>query len=494
MKSVMRPCPGLKIVLAYCGVCAVLSLPQQTLSQDRDEFSVMQFSPALGPNNYMQVEGAETRGHLAPTLGLTVDYAHDPFVLYDVACDSPDEANCRVGQKAASIVEYSLAFHLQGGLALWNRVYVGLDVPLILMSGQGYAWTSPRGPESIAAGTGFAVGDPRLSIKGNLLTHESFALGVLVYGTAPLAQAMVDQKYIGDSSFTFGGTAVAELLLKTFRVSANIGANYRPEQRLFSSSVGPRLQYGLGARYDFTTHWAMLIEGVGTSAFVNDFDEHSIEVRAALRIQLDAVSTQLGGGAGLTRGVGTPPFRIHGQLMWSPDTTDSDGDGILDRKDRCPTEPEDKDNYADQDGCPETDNDGDQIPDVDDKCPEQAEDKDGKDDADGCPETDNDQDGISDGYDACPNVPEDMDGDKDEDGCPDHDTDRDGVPDDKDKCPDSQEDTDGFDDEDGCPEADVDGDGVTDDTDSCPEQAEDMDGYEDEDGCPEEGTRRSRRR
>jgi outer membrane protein OmpA-like peptidoglycan-associated protein len=69
-----------------------------------------------------------------------------------------------------------------------------------------------------------------------------------------------------------------------------------------------------------------------------------------------------------------------------PAPTDSDGDGILDPDDKCPTEPEDADGYQDDDGCPDPDNDGDGILDVDDKCPLDAEVVNGVDDEDGCPD------------------------------------------------------------------------------------------------------------
>jgi hypothetical protein len=43
--------------------------------------------------------------------------------------------------------------------------------------------------------------------------------------------------------------------------------------------------------------------------------------------------------------------------------TDRDNDGIKDRKDKCPTKPEDIDSFEDEDGCPDYDNDQDSIPD-----------------------------------------------------------------------------------------------------------------------------------
>lgn len=65
---------------------------------------------------------------------------------------------------------------------------------------------------------------------------------------------------------------------------------------------------------------------------------------------------------------------------------DKDGDGIPDDVDRCPNEPEDKDGFQDDDGCPDPDNDGDGIPDVIDKCPNQPETFNHYQDEDGCPD------------------------------------------------------------------------------------------------------------
>lgn len=167
---------------------------------------------------------------------------------------------------------------------------------------------------------------------------------------------------------------------------------------------------------------------------------------------------------------------------------DEDDDGIEDKVDRCPSEPEDFDGFEDDDGCPDLDNDNDGIKDGVDGCPDLAEDFDGFEDEDGCPDLDNDGDGVPDVEDRCPNEPEDFDGFEDSDGCPDilQDSDNDGVPDDMDKCPLKAEDVDGFQDEDGCPDLDNDLDGIMDTDDQCPNEPETFNGYKDEDGCPDE--------
>ncbi len=183
--------------------------------------------------------------------------------------------------------------------------------------------------------------------------------------------------------------------------------------------------------------------------------------------------------AGLSFSVAIPPG--------SKKMYDSDLDGLYDPVDTCPDEPEDRDGFEDEDGCPDKDNDEDGIPDTEDNCPLTKEDMDGILDHDGCPDNDNDGDGIQDDNDKCPADPEDIDGFEDLDGCPDPDNDGDGILDEADQCPGEAETVNELKDEDGCPEPDTDGDGFVDELDKCPEEPETVNGVEDDDGCPDEG-------
>jgi outer membrane protein OmpA-like peptidoglycan-associated protein len=85
---------------------------------------------------------------------------------------------------------------------------------------------------------------------------------------------------------------------------------------------------------------------------------------------------------------------------------DSDGDGVPDKKDKCPNTP--RDIFVDEHGCP-IDTDGDGVIDHLDECPTEP----GLTSTNGCP--DEDKDGIPDKDDACP----DKKGTKANNGCPD---------------------------------------------------------------------------
>jgi len=138
---------------------------------------------------------------------------------------------------------------------------------------------------------------------------------------------------------------------------------------------------------------------------------------------------------------------------------DTDGDGVYDIDDLCPTVP----GLAQFSGCPDTDGDG--IEDSKDECPTVA----GIAEFNGCPDTDGD--GIPDMKDACPTEK----GIAKFGGCPDPDRDGDGIVNEKDKCPDVA----GSFIAQGCP--DREGDGVMDADDKCPDQP----GPASNKGCPE---------
>ena len=145
---------------------------------------------------------------------------------------------------------------------------------------------------------------------------------------------------------------------------------------------------------------------------------------------------------------------------------DTDGDGVPDRKDKCPDTPAGV--KVDVNGCP-IDTDGDGVADYLDKCPDVK----GLAALQGCPDADGD--GVADGNDKCPNTPAGVR--VDANGCP-LDADGDGVADYLDKCPGTPAGVKV--DANGCP-LDRDGDGVPDYQDRCPDRA----GPASNKGCPE---------
>jgi len=474
--------------IAFSLQCSRSSLKAQSVPNDR--FSVNRFVPAIGPGNYLQVDGAAVGGHMAPSAELWLDYAHRPFVLYTANCPDGNTASCELDKSSKDLIGQQLTVNIAGTLALADRVQLGLIVPLVYTHGDHYATATPgfdRPYLEFPGGSAFGLGDPRLSVKVRLVGSGNlgFLLGVAAHATAPVGHALLKEQAIGYDGVTAGGHLIAEYRASRVRFAVNAGGVYRPARELLSTKVASDFYYGAALGFDVTSLLSLLTEVAGASRFNTQLDQNPLEWRLAARMTQGDFIVQLGGGAGLVSGVGVPNFRIVAGAAWQPSGLDADGDTVDDQQDACPGTAEDRDGYLDEDGCPDDDNDGDGLADSSDKCVDDPEDRDAFQDQDGCPDRDNDADGVQDGYDSCPDQPEDKDGDRDEDGCPDNDRDRDGVEDSKDKCPDKPEDTDGFGDEDGCPETDFDGDGLPDDQDQCPDQPENRDRVDDDDGCPE---------
>jgi OOP family OmpA-OmpF porin len=130
--------------------------------------------------------------------------------------------------------------------------------------------------------------------------------------------------------------------------------------------------------------------GPGVSVRVSD--------RVALRFDLrhgvmpdrgDGVTSTIALQGGVTATFGVPQRRRIVTPIVERDSPalpaqDPDRDGVL--ADRCADQPEDRDGFADDDGCPDPDNDGDGVADADDKCPLDVETKNHVADADGCPD------------------------------------------------------------------------------------------------------------
>jgi outer membrane protein OmpA-like peptidoglycan-associated protein len=195
---------------------------------------------------------------------------------------------------------------------------------------------------------------------------------------------------------------------------------------VFSNSMGndgdPLFHWGVGAKAALTSNLLVRL----------DLRDNMIQKHGAASGTL-CNNFEMLAGVSLILGRPQPPAQPPQNLV-----LDTDGDGLVDRVDKCPTEA-----GAGPDGCPIKDSDGDGIMDNEDKCPDVRGEA-----PDGCPLKDSDGDGIPDSKDKCV-----IEKGEPPDGCPaTRDSDHDGIIDSKDKCPNQPETMNGFEDDDGCPD------------------------------------------
>jgi outer membrane protein OmpA-like peptidoglycan-associated protein len=448
------------------------------------------FHPALDSYGIFEVDRADVSRQWEFGVRVFSNFAANPLRL--TLTDPTDPMHVNTVREVLLSRQTALDFGLHVGLT--NFLELVLDVPVSVQSFTPAFGSNGAASDPMLARTGFyATGsytnvappdasplDARVGFKVKMFRKGAFGLGASAIVTLPFGD---ESAFLGDSSFTFQPKLIADVTRGPVTFAMNLGAVIRQETRVYDPydqagvadhsftgsprlllDVGHELTASAGLAYRFV-HWVGI--GAEVSALiplVGEQKDYTVDVLGGLQIfPWRSLVIAVGAGAGVLASADRrDDYRVFLGLSWS--TTqgskgplvggglDSDNDGIPDAQDVCPNEPEDRDGFDDEDGCPDTDNDQDGIPDSRDRCPNEPEDRDGFEDEDGCPDTDNDRDGIADAQDRCPNEPEDRDGFQDDDGCPDADNDGDGIPDALDKCPNEPETRNGVDDDDGCPD------------------------------------------
>jgi len=474
---------GLVVILSLLGTGTRVQAQGTSPAPPRTDrsFDLQLFHPAVGARSFITLDSAEVLEHRLWHFGLVANYERQPFSYTQSGPDTTVSATTVVPVRDLAMAE------LVAAVGLYNRFEIGAALPVALSwGGDGFDAYGRSTGTSAASVTG--LGDLRVEGKGEIVgfgPDRAFLLSLSAGGTLPTGD---ESAFLGEKTVTGRVRALLEYQRgESLRAVAMVGGLLREKSVFLGTPESHAALYGLAAELKPTEEIGVLVEVTGRVSS-KYYDTNPAEFAAAMRFYLPSMLNLLmGAGFGLNQGVGSPVVRAFVGLGWAPDYRDRDHDGVPDVYDRCPDEPEDRDGFQDDDGCPDPDNDGDGIPDALDKCPNEPEDFDGFQDDDGCPDLDNDGDGIPDLNDACPNEKEDGKGKRPTDGCPStsEDSDGDGIPDVRDKCPDEPEDKDGFQDDDGCPDYDNDGDGIPDAYDACPNEPEDFDGFEDNDGCPD---------
>jgi outer membrane protein OmpA-like peptidoglycan-associated protein len=307
----------------------------------------------------------------------------------------------------------------------------------------------------------------RVSGNDNLDYNMKFGWGAGGWVNFPLGKVISLEPQFMYNSLSYNSDAVGTLL-------KDGSAGYFSIPVLLKFHLGDKFAITAGPQFDFLTS----IDDNLNNNVKDDITKSSIAINAGIEIfphaRLVPFARYIHGLTNMDN-TGNPntvgkfynqtiqaglKFRLFGKHILA----DSDGDGIIDKNDKCPNQV----GLERYQGCPIPDTDGDGINDEEDKCPSVA----GLAKYNGCPIPDTDKDGVNDEQDKCPTVA----GLAKYNGCPIPDTDKDGINDEEDKCPSVA----GLAKYNGCPIPDTDGDGINDEEDRCPDVA----GVAEMMGCP----------
>jgi hypothetical protein len=481
-----------------------MAVPGAALAQTSPPFDpaidVQTFEYAIGPKTFFTVADGDVAARDQLTVDALATFLTKPFQIYNVDRTNPN----MITTTRTTVVSSMTAAQLTAAYGLTDKLQLGVNLPIIFaLEGDGLM------PDTGARATNglhvTGLGDLVIETKYRLLRRGMVRASAIGGLSLPSSIGSGGAQFIGDDLPTVRGKLAAQLDTGRLSLGVNAGVLLRKPRTIYDSTIGQQITWGVAAAARITDRFSLIAEGYGRAGLPSfSLDASPFEVEAGLRIYATgAVAVVIGGGAGLSNGIGSPEARFFLSLGYAPDVRDSDGDGIPNGRDRCPLVPEDKDGFEDDDGCPDLDNDGDHRPDATDKCPNQAEDIDGFEDDDGCPDLDNDKDGIPDLLDKCPNEPEDGKPPYPRDGCPAAKAEAvlpeaaahatpvappgaiappvaaaQTAPATTQAAPDPAA---------VCPELDRDHDGIPDAQDQCPDDPETVNGVADDDGCPDSG-------
>jgi hypothetical protein len=364
----------------------------QTSAGAETAFSVERLMPPPGRAPFLGGDDGDLLPRGALAFSATASLASRPLLLRRV-----DD-----GSEASEPVRLRFGLDLGAAIGLGRRYQLGAALPLVLQSGdrlQGIG-LDERGLDRAA------LGDLRLQGKVRLVGRpgdDGLAAAVALTVGLPTGD---DGDFAGEKGVTVGWSLLGSWRRGGLAAAIELGPRFRGDEVVFltpSRPHGNELVGGLAAAARLPLPWRAAALSVvaeyaavrGDATTGDNRGPSPQEARLGLRLALPCGwSVTAAAGAGTTPDeVGSPEWRAILALgHTAAPVSDLDRDGVPDRRDACPRDPEDADGFADTDGCPDPDDDGDGIPDADDLCPRQAEDLDGWRDQDGCP--DNEQPGA----------------------------------------------------------------------------------------------------
>ncbi len=398
-----------RTVLAATCLAAIATGGRPAAAQET-RFAVERFRLASDRDGVLDVEWGEVSDRRGWDLGLWFGYADDPLNIYDLT-----------GERAGSLVAGRLGGSVVGSFALLDWLQVAVDVPLILSQ-------ESDAPMQVTLGSveSFGIGDPRIAPKLELLRARDNGIGLALIPafTLPIASA---NDYFGDESGTFAPELALSRPLGGLRLALNGGVRVRAEQRLGDLIAGNEAfgRFGVGYRFgdageppvelDVTAAMATSLDGFGQRPNQN-YGELLGGAQAHMAGPFQVFAA---GGVGLNEGYGTPDWRLLAgtrmhvgaveRVVATPAPApvepivdpDRDGDGLVDASDRCADQPETRNGWEDEDGCPDQvpdpDRDGDGVPNAEDRCPDAGGPRANR----GCADPDRDADNVVDRVDVC---------------------------------------------------------------------------------------------
>ena len=299
------------------------------------------FHPTVDGHHFIRLDDSLV-GLKGPGGGFVFNYASDPLVF---RFDEPDTLEEAVLLSSVATVNLLGFYNI-------DRYRIGIDVPL-----------NPAA-DGYQIAENYLLGDIAIDAKAELIDRYRSPVGLAVAAriSAPTGN---DEAYLGEAQPTISARAIASTGSDVI-TTVNLGFRTGRAEIEEDFSVGSQLLGGAGVRVPLASQTWVSTEAIGRYYFnaSDPVEGFAAEALTSLHVSpIESLVFTMGGGLGLSQGVGAPDFRVLSGLVWSPQRQpllalvangpDLDADGIPDDEDRCPDQAEDYNGIDDFDGCPD---------------------------------------------------------------------------------------------------------------------------------------------
>ncbi len=296
-----------KFIMALMAVITALAASQSASALIKNA-DVVTINPATDGGKYITIHQSNTMPQWSYNVGGYFNYAFEPLEYADAS-----------GNRRRGIIDDLLMMDVQGAIAWTDWWLTGVNVPMAV-------WETFYNPNQTATTVQKQnlygkMGDVRLEMKFRFLDIDRYHVGLSLvpYMYFPTGKS---NYFLGNGMWSPGGTLVFDADIKN-RVFLALNVGYRNYSKTrydvnnTNAVIDDTITLGGGVNVRINDSWAVLGEVMDESVISGFFKnqlqnpaEFLVSGRWTPQTRAKGLAVTVGGGRGITTGIGSPDFRV----------------------------------------------------------------------------------------------------------------------------------------------------------------------------------------